>query len=193
MCGLQAVRLWDIPGRKELWAFTSESEWFHHAIFSKGEKECFVATGSNRYTGPGRVVRLGVKGGKEVDSIQYPAAQVCYLAVSPDGTRIAGVRGWGVSVWDVASGKDVFNLPQLGAAGFAVEFSADGKLILTNGDLIGGNKSQGLGVWDAKTGKSVGEIHDKVNLVGLAVAGDGTVLTGAHSDGIVRVWKVRPR
>ncbi len=192
VCGLTAVRLWEIETRKEVWSFAGDQEWYHHAIFSHDEATCFLAGVTLNNTGPGRVRQLDAKSGL-VRSTINPRAPVGCLALSPDGTRLAGVRKKGVEVWAVGTGKEILALEHPGDTMQCAAFSRDGNWMFTVGDFGGLNRAQGLGVWDARTGRFEASVYDGVNLYNLVEAPDGTVLTGAYSDGTVRAWQFTPR
>ena len=99
----------------------------------------------------------------------------------------------GVSVWEIATGKQVLTLEHPGFTMQCAAFAPDGKTVVTNGDFGGKNLSQGLGVWDAKTGRLLADVHDGININHFALTRDGAIVSGAYADGIVRVWKLSPR
>ena len=86
---------------------------------------------------PGRVRRIDTKTGRMIGTIHHPAANVGLIALSPDGTRLAGSRKNGASVWEIATGKEVLKLEHPGFASQCVAFAPDGKTIVTNADFGG--------------------------------------------------------
>ncbi len=72
-------------------------------------------------------------------------------AVSPDGKRVAtGCDRKTVRVFDTATGKKLFAIPDEGDRYDAVRFDRTGKRLLVVGDLV-------IRVYDAGTGKSIGK------------------------------------
>jgi WD40 repeat protein len=79
-------------------------------------------------------------------------------AFSPDGTRMACFRGQQptVSVWEVATGKEVLTLRGHVRAVATVAYSPDGKWIASGGEPGPATSPGELIVWNAVTGEKLG-------------------------------------
>ncbi len=79
----------------------------------------------------------------------HPGGGVLAFALSPDGRRMASGGGQIVHVWDVETGKELFQMKGHTGAVYAMDWSRDGKRILS-GALDGSFR-----LWDAETGKPI--------------------------------------
>ncbi len=96
------------------------------------------------------------------------------LAFSPDGAvLVGGVAGAGVRLWDVASGREIANLP-MSAAGTSV-----GVAVSPDGRWIGALSSGSLQIWSLSTHASVATFAVDPLAVSFAFTRDGSsVITG---------------
>jgi WD40 repeat protein len=109
-----------------------------------------------------------------------------YLAVSPDGARIAAVvQGGPLTVWEVATGRKVFRFGQKEPMR-AVAYSPDGRwLASTDVDRMT------LCLWDAQTHElAVRFAGHTGGVLALAFSPDGRRLVSGGEDRTVRVWDV---
>jgi WD40 repeat protein len=117
------------------------------------------------------------------------------IAWSPDGKRLA-CGGSKPEVWNVAAGKEAFSLAGHSSAVIDVEWSQDGRRVLSRCEVIGPfTRSFELKVWDASSGQEVLMLRGPMagwrpapGFQGLASpAGSGT------DAGDVVVWDLGPR
>jgi WD40 repeat protein/tRNA A-37 threonylcarbamoyl transferase component Bud32 len=111
------------------------------------------------------------------------------LAFSPDGSRVASSSWRQIKVWDSATGKEFFTVPE--SAGGGVAFSPSGNRLATSG-------FQSVTVWDAHSGKKQISFHAHEFLVkDVAFSPDGEKLAtcsgtlpgaGRREGGEVKVW-----
>ena len=78
------------------------------------------------------------------------------LAFSPDGKRLASIsrsRDWKAGLWDVATGKQIAELPLKPLSGRAYRGYDTGIAFSPRGDIIAGGKWGEIVLWDATDGK----------------------------------------
>jgi serine/threonine protein kinase/WD40 repeat protein len=104
---------------------------------------------------------------------------------NPDGTAFAGPceDGTRVCIWDMRTGEPRTPLLPLGEPVGGLQFSREGRLILTTGTALSR-------VWDARSGEAVTPPFPCTFSAGLTPAGDA-VLTQAK-EGPARRWELRP-
>ncbi len=110
---------------------------------------------------------------------------ICY---SPDEKTIAiAGRGRSLGLWDVATGKELFQFDD-GTGTFpatnCIAFSLDGKILAAGGNAF---KIQ---LWNARTGELIRDLKAHWPHA-LAFSSDGkTVISGGRQDGTIRFWDV---
>jgi WD40 repeat protein len=142
------------------------------------------------------------------------------VAFTPDGKRLATAgRDRTITVWDVATRKELFKVESRQAVTNAVALSPDGKLVAAGGRVSSGTVEQlgdALQLWDISTGREVRPfrreprqekrrgtvaVNGKVVAVeesfgprtvkAVAFTPDGRNLISGENDGSVVVWEVR--
>jgi eukaryotic-like serine/threonine-protein kinase len=106
---------------------------------------------------------------------------------SPDGKRLATIRGDYVSIWDAADGKELVTLRGHEGAIRNVSFSPDGRLVLTT------SLDRTARAWNAETGGQVALWRGHASQVNTAtLSPDGRRVITAGDDGTVRLWWLAP-
>jgi WD40 repeat protein/serine/threonine protein kinase len=111
------------------------------------------------------------------------------LAFSFDGKTLAEGCGNGtITLWDVATGREIRTLTGHSAHIPALAFSSDGKM------LASASADRTASLWDLATGLGT-TLHGNLNEVwAIAIAPDGrTLATGTKKDGIVTLWSTTPK
>jgi WD40 repeat protein/tRNA A-37 threonylcarbamoyl transferase component Bud32 len=124
------------------------------------------------------------------------------IAFSPDGRWRASPSITGderepgaVTVWDVASGREVLSLKGHSSQVFSVAFSPDGTRLAAasgvyeQGDLKAPDRGGEIKVWDTTTGRALLTLRGHARFVtGVAFSPDGRCLASIDAGGAVKIW-----
>jgi WD40 repeat protein len=173
-----AVRLWDVAAAREVRSFVGHTDDVSCVAFGPDGKSLVSAGGD-------RAVRVwDVATGKERARVGADARRLAGLSVGRDGTLAVIDEGGEVEVWGWRPGGELRQLAG-GAyeAVFAVEFTPDGKSVVTVG------RDGTTRVWGAASGQAVSVF--KVGPVPLALSAGGRVLAAriagvSHGRGFLR-------
>ncbi|HVS35666.1 MAG TPA: protein kinase [Gemmataceae bacterium] len=107
------------------------------------------------------------------------------VAFTPDGSRAALAARWieSVSIWDVATGKQLVVLQGHAGGARCVAFSPDG------GRLASGGADKTVRIWDAASGKQLAVCEGHEDMVECAAFNsDGSRVASGGRDTTVRLW-----
>jgi WD40 repeat protein len=179
--GSESVHVWDLKRGEPVATFRESGGSGLTVAVLPGGKQAAV-------TGPsGKVYLLDIATGKRVRTMDGGVPSSCFhVAASPAGRLLAGC-GYDKSIrlWDTATGKLVKELVSKDSRVRWVEFSRDGKRLISAGD---GTTAT---IWDVASGEVVQTLaHEKV-VTCAAFLPEGThAVTGSH-DKNLRLWKIR--
>jgi WD40 repeat protein/tetratricopeptide (TPR) repeat protein len=184
------VRLWGLPAPAELATDLASAPAVQRLTFSDATYDraarISLAAGSNAF-----VTRLGrVADDKPVRDFDLSPAvgkidppredyKPSQAAISPDGTTVASaVDGFGVSLWDAATGRPLAPPTRVPNTIGVIAFSPDGRTLAV------GDYSWNVHLLDAKTGMALGPPLRQTDIVAsLAFSPDGqTLAVGTHRD-----------
>jgi WD40 repeat protein len=171
------VRVWELPGGKELHLFQEQNGPAKAVAFSPDSKLLACAGKS------ADIVLLDVVTGKEVKRLKGHTGAITCLAFSPDGKLLASKAYDQTSrLWDVDGAREVRRLasqdsPKQGNDPESpLAFASDGKTLVSATSTwgqLGGSTIRTFHIWDAATGEEVRSFQDNtpwINAVAISPA-----------------------
>jgi WD40 repeat protein len=135
------------------------------------------------------IVRVGdTKTGKVTQTLQGHKSGVHTVAFSPNADRVvSGSIDKTLRLWDVAGGKEIRQFPGITDQVRSVDYSADGKQILSGHSGPGSDFLVRL--WDADAGKELRKFKAHTqDVTAVLFLPDGKSLISASSDGAAILW-----
>jgi RNA polymerase sigma factor (sigma-70 family) len=168
--GYGSICLWDAATGKEKRRLAADS-------LDSGAPTLLLADGKTLLTLSERTDSLQtwyLEEGKQVRKLDLPVKREIWSAyqnhaLSSDGRLCATHVNKHVQVWDTASGKELFKLPQAGEAIRAVTFAGNEWLVAVDKSLV-------IDVWEARSGRHVRKFAHGGPVQSLAASPDGRLL-----------------
>lgn len=171
----------DIESNRQLFEISTEDNPFDHWCFAADGKSIFTAT-------PGMVIRQhSLDGGRLVKSIRLDCTGQMGWHIAPDDRHIGcrDPKNGIVRIFDFETGKQLAELPGHSAEIYAVEFSPDGKRVIT----VDGFPNNTVRLWDADTGRLIRSLGRHTNVITwVAFSNDGLQLATSSRDQKIRIW-----
>jgi WD40 repeat protein len=174
------------------------TQWDVYAVALDPDSKRIVTGNYSGYDSNGKIFVLDAATGKQLLKIRALVSTIRTVAVSPNGKRVACGSSRGVAVYELDTGKALF---EVGARGkrfedttVGIAFSPDGKFLVSGGGDIDGHANDRppgvLELREADTGKVIRELKGHKALVaGVAFSPDGKRVVSGSWDGTVKVWE----
>jgi WD40 repeat protein len=172
------VRLWEVPGGRELLLVAPEN--------LPGGLACLVFSPNGKLLAVGNgqaVVLVEVASGKQVGRVAAQRSGNSAVAFSPDGKLLAVGNFPAIDLVELATGKTLRRLPDPHRGPPGLAFSPDSKVL-----AVGGS-SHSIRLWDVATGDEVRPVGHHGALGAVACSPDGKTVATAGADHTVRLWE----
>ncbi|HEY7155289.1 MAG TPA: WD40 repeat domain-containing protein, partial [Gemmataceae bacterium] len=198
------VRLWDVAGRKMLFALVAKDKAVCTMVFSRDGKQLLTGGGTRAKaeapSSPWKEAAIRVwdaATGAQVRVLKHPRlrAGVSSLALSPNGRTLAVASAGEVYLWDMKEGKPRRALARVGDGGEAIgllQFSPDG-------EQLAGAAGNVVCLWHTASGRlftpGPRETADALTaaITAVAASADGRLLATGGKDGRIDVWNLPAR
>jgi RNA polymerase sigma factor (sigma-70 family) len=108
---------------------------------------------------------------------------------SPDGKLLATIGGYSTGrrlcLWDVATGREIHELPAQGMVA-AAAFSPDGRTLAA----MEGSRTV---LWDVRTGREIASYPHRSEFQALAFAPDGLTFAASDTGSVIKIWNISDR
>jgi WD40 repeat protein len=191
----QAVKLWSAKRRAPL-TFTGHDGAIGGLEFLPKSQR--LVSGAGYFSTRGRLQLWDATTGDPLDPSFKDCPQIVHaVALHPDGRHLATaqedrIAGAGtVRVWDLDTGRPVWEQEAQAASVKDVAFSPDGQWLASAG-VDKGELGGAVRLWDAETGAKIRDFGKHTAYVhGVAFIPDGRWLASGWGDGIVRIWDAK--
>ncbi len=180
------ARVWDAVDGAEVAVFGGHNAPVVNAAFSPDERQVLTVTpdGKARLWELRTAAEIAVFHGGHASPINYQDIQFVNVAsFSPDGSRVVVAAGLTAGIWDVSTGEEIAILRGHDADINSVDFSPDGKQVLT------ASLDHTARIWNAETGSETAVLagHD-LAVMGADFSPDGRMALTVSRDATARVW-----
>ncbi|WP_341526503.1 serine/threonine-protein kinase [Nostoc sp. UHCC 0302] len=173
------IRLWDVANGKNIYSIKADSEVSSLAFSPNGD----ILASVDRYNGNVKVWLLSRVQGKQVKLTNIHTLTSSYrgfnkpIKFSPDGRILAD----GITLWDVASGREIYKLNGHSEAVDLLTISPDGQNIATT-------SKSGITLWHIPSGTFIRRF-EKYSLDTVVFSANGKILISANKDRMI-LWEV---
>ena len=105
------------------------------------------------------------------------------LAYSADGSKFAVLSGGAITIWDSQTRQKLSELRETGERLACIEFSPEGKRIVTGGS------NRLVKIWSVETGSLVRTLRGHEDtVIGVSFSPDGKLIASGSSDNTAKIW-----
>ena len=185
-CGSGRIQIWDTNLRKKIKEFEGHTKQIFRLVMSPDGKRFASATGEWYEETPGEVKLWNAETFEQERSFIAHAKGVSTVVFTPDGRKlVTGGFGGRASLWEVATGERIYDLPGLPAA-MSSAISSDGRFLAT-----GGGDSL-VTLWDLNSAAKVTQLQGNSAMVEcLAFTSDDRTLVAGYGNGTIKLWNVQ--
>lgn len=173
------LRIWDSKNGKQIKKIKINSDAINSAVFSPDGKK--ILTSSDDHT----FIIRNAKTGKVISNFSgvINSAFVKSAVYSPDGKRVLVASGRRAKIWDVKTGKPLFNVAKHSSWINSANYSSDGKRVITS------SMDNTVKIWDAKSGTLLHSLLGHAYHVNYAnFSRDGKKIVTASADNTTKIW-----
>jgi eukaryotic-like serine/threonine-protein kinase len=182
------LKLWDLAAGKEIRTLSGHTSAVTSVAFNQDGRTAWSA-------GSDSTLRLwNLASGEQVrnlnaqPSVRLDASTPLSLravAFNRDGRFAVSAEGIWLSLWDLASGKEMRVLRGTTQSIWCVAISPDGHT------AVSGGYDHGVKVWDLETGKEIRTLNGHTDIVSsVAFTSDGQSILSAGVDGTLKLWNL---
>ncbi len=156
-------------------------------LSSSVPKVAFSASGEVLAVSTNKQIELWDVGSQSLKSTITEKANVVTFQFSPDGKSIASaIFGSDITLWEIDSGKPVFDPIKEPYTIYSIQFSPDGKTI------FGAGASQQIKSWSSQTGLPLSHLATKQSTVvsSMALSPTGETLVSGDFNNFVTFWNL---
>jgi hypothetical protein len=133
-----------------------------------------------------------------IRQLQAPNTGTCSIAFSPDGNLLVTVETfpgcpnaegqWAFHLWEVATGRHLYQSPTQRGWGGSIAFSPDGRCLAWRGSYL----DKTIHLWNCQTRTEAGLLIGQTGVIlAIAFSPDGRTLLSADENGRVHLWEIR--
>ncbi len=154
------VRLWELPGRRELRVFLDQEPGAFkvYRVAIAPDNKVLIGGAWNIEDKSNAVIIWDMDSGKEIARLKGHREAILSIALAPDGKTLASADSHGVvKLWDMKTRKERASFQGNTYTVTSMDFSPDGKTLAVGGGARGVAR---VWLWDVQSGKEKGRLAE---------------------------------